>query len=216
MYTKHQWETDIHFPFRYIKYLPKNFDENQKYPLLFFLHGAGEWGENLEDVARHGYLKRIREKGEDFPFIIIAPQCPAWKYWGCYTESLLAFLDEICNTLPIDTSRVYLTGLSMGGTGTWMLAMAAPERFAAIAPICGTGIYWFAEPLVKTPIKIYHGDADETVPISESISMINSVNKRGGHAEIEICYGLGHNAWDVAYAGDTLMHWFLQYRKEEA
>lgn len=215
MYTKHQWETENHFPFRYLKYLPKDFDETKKYPLVFFLHGAGEWGENLDDVAKHGYLKRIREQGDDFPFIIIAPQCPAWKYWACYTESLLAFLDEICKTLPVNLSRVYLTGLSMGGTGTWMLAMAAPERFAAIAPICGTGIYWFTEPLKNMPIKIYHGDCDETVPLSESISMINSVNKRGGHAEIEICYGLGHNAWDVAYEGDDLMNWLMQYRKEE-
>ena len=213
MYASHQWETDIHFPFRYLRYLPENFDENKKYPLVFFLHGAGEWGENLEDVARHGYLQRVRENGEEFPFIVIAPQCPARKYWGCYTESLLAFLNFICESLPVDTERIYLTGLSMGGTGTWMLAMAAPERFAAMAPICGTGIYWFGESLVDIPIMIYHGDCDEIVPLSESISMVNSVNKRGGNAQIEICYGLGHNAWDVAYSGDRLMNWFLQYKK---
>ena len=213
MYTSHQWKTDIHFPFRYLRYLPENFDENKKYPLVFFLHGAGEWGENLEDVARHGYLQRVRENGEEFPFIVIAPQCPARKYWGCYTESLLAFLNFICESLPVDTERIYLTGLSMGGTGTWMLAMAAPERFAAMAPICGTGIYWFGESLVDIPIMIYHGDCDEIVPLSESISMVNSVNKRGGNAQIEICYGLGHNAWDVAYSGDRLMNWFLQYKK---
>ena len=213
MYASHQWETDIHFPFRYLRYLPENFDENKKYPLVFFLHGAGEWGENLEDVARHGYLQRVRENGEEFPFIVIAPQCPARKYWGCYTESLLAFLNFICESLPVDTERIYLTGLSMGGRGTWMLAMAAPERFAAMAPICGTGIYWFGESLVDIPIMIYHGDCDEIVPLSESISMVNSVNKRGGNAQIEICYGLGHNAWDVAYSGDRLMNWFLQYKK---
>ena len=213
MYTSHQWETDIHFSFRYLRYLPKDFDENKKYPLVFFLHGAGEWGENLEDVARHGFLQHVRESGKEYPFIIVAPQCPAHQYWGCFTESLLAFLDYICESLPIDKERVYLTGLSMGGTGTWMLAMAAPERFAAIAPICGTGIYWFGEALVDIPIMIYHGDYDEIVPLSESISMVNSVNKRGGNAQIEICYGLGHNAWDVAYSGDRLMNWFLQYKK---
>ncbi|MBQ4087417.1 MAG: dienelactone hydrolase family protein [Clostridia bacterium] len=215
MYTSHQWETDIHFSFRYLRYLPKDFDENKKYPLVFFLHGAGEWGENLEDVARHGFLQHVRESGKEYPFIIVAPQCPAHQYWGCFTESLLAFLDYICESLPIDKERVYLTGLSMGGTGTWMLAMAAPERFAAIAPICGTGIYWFGEALVDIPIMIYHGDYDEIVPLSESISMVNSVNKRGGNAQIEICYGLGHNAWDIAYADDTLVNWFLQYRKKK-
>jgi len=215
MYTSHQWETDIHFSFRYLRYLPKDFDENRKYPLVFFLHGAGEWGENLEDVARHGFLQHVRESGKEYPFIVVAPQCPAHQYWGCFTESLLAFLDYICESLPIDKERVYLTGLSMGGTGTWMLAMAAPERFAAIAPICGTGIYWFGEALVNIPIMIYHGDCDEIVPLSESISMVNSVNKRGGNAQIEICYGLGHNAWDIAYADDTLVNWFLQYRKKK-
>ena len=101
----------------------------------------------------------------------------------------------------------------MGGTGTWMLAMAAPERFAAIAPVCGSGIYWYGEAVKDIPIYMVHGDCDTIVPLSESIAMLNSVNKRGGHAELKICYGLGHNAWDVAYAGDELTAWFLQHKK---
>jgi predicted peptidase len=157
-------------------------------------------------------MKHVRESGKEYPFICVAPQIPKNKYWGCYTESVLAFLDHICNTLPIDMDRVYLTGLSMGGTGTWMLAMAAPERFAAIAPICGSGIYWFGEALVNTPIMVYHGDCDDVVPLENSIEMVRSVNKRGGNAEIKVLKGVWHNAWDAAYEGDELYTWLLSHK----
>jgi len=186
MYTKHKWESERYFNFGYVKYLPKDYDENKKYPLVFFLHGAGERGDDLDAASRHGFMKHVRENEKEYPFIFIAPQCPTGKFWGCYTESLLAFLDYICETLPIDTDRVYLTGLSMGGTGTWMLAMAAPERFAAIAPICGSGIFWYGSSLNKTPILIYHGDCDNVVPIQNSIEMLSSVNSHGGNAQIKI------------------------------
>ena len=211
MYTKHKWESDRHFNFNYVKYLPKGYDETKKYPLVFFLHGAGERGEDLDVACRHGYMKHVRESGAEYPFIFVAPQCPDGKYWACYTESLLAFLDYVCESLPVDMDRVYLTGLSMGGTGTWMLAMAAPERFAAIAPICGSGIYWYGGILKNIPIMVYHGDLDETVPIHDSMEMVKSVNKRGGNAQIKILYGVGHDAWEQAYEGDALYTWLLSH-----
>ncbi len=214
MYTKHKWNSEIFYNFGYVTYLPKDYDENKKYPLVFFLHGAGERGDDLDVASRHGFMKHVREDGKDYPFIFVAPQCPHGKYWGCYTESLIAFLDHICDTMPIDRERVYLTGLSMGGTGTWMLAMAAPDRFAAIAPVCGSGICWNAGILKDMPIFIYHGDCDETVPIYESITMVKRVNKCGGNARIEICYGIGHSAWDIAYSGDELTNWLLSHRKQ--
>ena len=212
MYTKHKWESDVHYNFNYVKYLPKDYDENKKYPLVFFLHGAGERGEDLDVASRHGYMKNVRENGEEYPFIFVGPQCPDGKYWGCFTESLLAFLDYICETLPVDKDRVYLTGLSMGATGTWMLAMAAPEKFAAIAPVCGSGIYWYGEVLTKMPIMIYHGDCDTIVPIQSSIEMLNSVNKRGGNAQIKIFYGAGHNIGNFVYSGDELYRWLLSHK----
>jgi predicted peptidase len=187
---------------------------DKKYPLLLFLHGAGERGEDLELVARHGYFKHMREQGKEYPFICVAPQCPNGKYWGCYTESLLAFLEDICTTLPIDRDRVYLSGLSMGGTGTFMLAMAAPERFAAIAPICGSGIVWYGEVLKDIPTYMYHGDLDTIVPIQESITMLSRINACGGNARLKICYGVGHNAWDNAYNGDELADWLLLHKKK--
>lgn len=213
MYTKHKWESKTFYNFQYVLYLPKDYDQNKQYPLVFFLHGAGERGDDLDVASRHGFMKHVREDNKEYPFIFVAPQCPAGKYWGCYTESLLAFLDHICDTLPIDRERIYLTGLSMGGTGTWMLAMADPERFAAIAPVCGSGIYWNTGGLVDTPVYMYHGDCDDVVPIQESVSMLTSIHKRGGNAQLKICYGVGHNAWDTAYAGDELANWLLGHKK---
>lgn len=214
MYTKHQWEHDPYYHFGYVKYLPHDFDETKKYPLVFFLHGAGERGTDLDVAMRHGYMKYVRETGKEYPFIFIAPQCPDGKYWGCYTESLLAFLDEICDMLPVDKDRVYLTGLSMGGTGVWMLAMAAPEKFAAIVPVCGSGIYWLGGTLTKTPIYIYHGDCDDVVPISNGIEMLTSINKRGGNAKIKILHGVKHDAWNIAYSDEKLIDWMLQQKKQ--
>ena len=214
-YTKHKWQSENFFNFPYVQYLPKDFDERKKYPLVIFLHGAGERGDDLDLACKHGFMKHVRESGKEYPFIYIAPQCPCDKYWGCYTESLLAFLDFICETLPIDQSKIYLTGLSMGGTGTFMLAMASPERFAAIAPVCGSGICWYAGALKNIPVFMYHGDCDDVVPIQESMTMLSRIHQRGGNAQLHICYGVGHNAWDVAYAGDELVNKLLSCKKED-
>jgi predicted peptidase len=129
-------------------------------------------------------------------------------------ESLKAFLEDMCDTLPVDKDRVYLTGLSMGGTGTFLFAMANPDKFAAIAPICGSGIVWYAEALQNIPVYMYHGDCDDIVPISESVTMLTKINKRGGNAQLKILYGVGHNAWDYAYEGDELVNWLLSHSKK--
>ena len=213
MYTKNKWYSDKHFNFQYVEYLPADYDEANTYPLVFFLHGAGERGEDPDVAMRHGYMKHVREQGTEYPFIFIAPQCPMDKYWGCYTESLIAFLEDMIATHAVDEDRVYLTGLSMGGTGTWMLAMACPEKFAAIAPICGTGICWYGEALKDVPVYAYHGDADAIVPVAESVNMVARVNAGGGNAQVKICYGVGHDAWEEAYKGDELWKWMLAHRR---
>ena len=213
MYTRHQWKSDRYFNFSYLKNLPADYDEQKKYPLVLFLHGSGERGDNPELVARHGYMKHVREEGREYPFLFVAPQCPVGTYWGCYTESLLAFLDYLCETLPVDPDRICLTGLSMGGTGTWMLGMAAPERFCCLVPVCGSGIGWNAGAVKDVPVYMYHGDCDEAVPITESITMLQGINKRGGKAQLKICYGCGHPVWNQAYSDDALIDWMMSQRR---
>ena len=215
MYSKHKWKSDKYYNFGYLEYLPNDYDNTKNYPIVFFLHGAGERGEDLDLVARHGYLRYIREENKEYPFIIVAPQCPEKKYWGCVTESLLAFFDWISVKYSVDKKRVYLTGLSMGGTGTWMLAMADPKRFAAIAPVCGSGICWNTQIIKDIPVYMYHGDCDDIVPLYESVTMLKNINKNGGNAQLEICYGVGHNAWDYAYSTQKLQDWFLTHTNSE-
>lgn len=214
MYTTHVWQSENHFNFKYVKYLPEGYDESKKYPLVFFLHGAGERGDDPELAVRNGYMKNVRDEGKKYPFIMIAPQCPQGKYWGCFTESLLAFLDWIEENLPVDKKRIYLSGISMGGTGTWMLGMAAPDRFAALFPVCGSGIYWYGGILKDVPIYTYHGDNDTIVPVTDSINMVASVNKHGGNAKIKIVYGKDHDVWDDAYSDGEILDWLLSQKKE--
>lgn len=214
MYSKHKWQSENYYNFRYLRYLPEDFDKTKEYPLVFYLHGAGERGSDPDTIALHGYFQYIREEDADYPFIIVAPQCPDNKYWGCFTESLLGFLDYICEELPVDKDRIYLTGISMGGTGTYMLAMAEPERFAAIAPVCGSGICWYAGALKDIPAYIFHGDCDNIIPVTESVTMLKNINLSGGNAKMEIYNGLGHNAWDIAYNGDKLYKWLLSFRRK--
>jgi len=213
MYTEHVWKSDRHFNFRYYRYLPEGYDGNKKYPLVLYLHGAGERGDDITRVAWHGFLRYVRENNSHYPFIIVAPQCPFDRYWGCYTESLLAFLDHISEELSVDATRVYVTGLSMGGTGTFMLAMADPDRFAAIAPVCGSGICWYGEALKDIPVMMYHGDLDDIVPIDESITMLRAINAHGGNARLKILNGVEHDAWNYAYAGSELADWLLSHKR---
>ena len=120
----------------YLLYVPQDKPTSGLYPLLLFLHGSDERGDDLNILKRNGPPSFL-DKKSNFPFIVVSPQCPANGVWD--TQSLLALLDPIEKTLPIDKNKVYVTGLSMGGLGAWNLAQAEPERFAAIAPICGGG-----------------------------------------------------------------------------
>lgn len=198
--------------FHYLKYTPKA-KSNEKMPLLIFMHGAGERGNSdgseLDLVACHGFFKEVAQ-GKEYPFMMVAPQCPKDKYWGTFIESLNRFLDRIIAENNIDTDRIYLTGLSMGGTASWLWGLSFPERFAAIAPVCGEGISWYAEKLTKTPIFAFHGDIDGVVSPHESLEMVSGINKRGGNARLVLFPGVKHNAWDYAY-NDELVEWFMTH-----
>lgn len=197
----------------YLIYVPEDYgDEERTWPLMLFLHGGGERGADLELVKKHGPPKRI-EAGESFPFIIVSPQAPENGWWD--SAYLLALLDEIMDTYDVDPNRVYLTGLSMGGYGAWDLATRAPERFAAIAPICGGGFRWMACKMKDIPVWAFHGAQDTVVPIEESEKMVDAINACGGNATLTVYPDTGHDAWTETYDNPELYDWFLSHSLNE-
>ena len=201
------------FELDYLLYLSPDHDSQAAWPLILFLHGRGERGSDLEQVKLHGLPRRIAD-GDDFPFVIVAPQCPAGSYWTLELEALNALLDDVLARYRVDPSRVYLTGLSMGGAGTWYMAGRYPERFAAIAPICGSGLRWIAqERLHDVPTWVFHGDADPTVPISESQTMVACLKEAGGDVRFTIYPGVGHDSWTQTYNNPALYEWFLSHQR---
>jgi len=195
---------------KYRTVFPEEYDPQQKYPLLIFLHGAGERGDNLDQVQIHGPFKKVAE--EKLPVIIVAPQTPRDEWWEA--ESLSALTDHLLETLPVDKSRVYLTGLSMGGQGTWLLAMQRPELFAAIAPICGRGKPSKAEVLRDMPVWIFHGGQDNVVPLGEATSMANALYSVGNDARLTIYPDAGHDSWTETYNNPQFYEWLLSHTKK--
>jgi predicted peptidase len=199
----------------YLLYLPEEYGrKEQKWPLMLFLHGAGERGDNLDLVKKHGPPKLV-EQGKHFPFIIVSPQCPTGVWWPEKTDTLITLLDEIESKYAVDTSRVYLTGLSMGGFGTWTLACRYPERFAAIAPICGGGLWFLADRLKEVPVWAFHGAKDPVVPLGLSESMVDAVKRAGGDAKLTVYPEAQHDSWTATYDNPKLYEWFLSHRSRD-
>ncbi|MEM8954654.1 MAG: prolyl oligopeptidase family serine peptidase [Verrucomicrobiota bacterium] len=198
----------------YLLYLPDDYKHNshKKYPLLLFLHGAGERGADVDKVRAHGPPKLI-DQGKSFPFIVASPQCPADSWWD--SEELMLLIESLEKIHPIDPARIYLTGLSMGGYGTWELATKYPEKFAAIAPICGGGKAWLAaRRLQDIPIWVFHGAKDPVVPLSESQEMVDALKKKG-HQNIKFTVypDSTHDSWTETYNNPDLYSWLLSYQK---
>ena len=198
----------------YLLFLPAGVKEDpgKQWPLLFFLHGAGERGTNVWQVAVHGPPKIVREK-KDFPFIVVSPQCPAGETWS--NDALLALLDTIIAKYPVDRTRVYLTGLSMGGFGTWSLVEQYPNTFAAIAPVSGGGNPYRARELKHIPVMIFHGQNDKNVPVWQAQQMAMSLVQAGGDAKLMVYPNAGHNIWDHVYSRQQLYEWFLEHVKPQ-
>ena len=200
---------------RYLLFLPEGYGEKQqRWPMILFLHGAGERGSDLKKVKKHGPPK-IVEKQKDFPFIVVSPQCPVDDWWTEKVDLLINLLDDIVVKYDVDTERIYLTGLSMGGYGTWALASAYPERFAAIAPICGGGKRFMAYRLKDVPVWAFHGAKDNLVPLKESEEMVNAITNRGGDARLTVYPDAGHDSWTATYDNQELYDWFLEHRKSK-
>ncbi|PHS18386.1 MAG: phospholipase [Blastopirellula sp.] len=200
----------------YWLYLPKDHKaDGKKMPLMLFLHGAGERGDDLEKVAKHGPPKIVQTK-KDFPFIVISPQCPKGVWWN--TAENLGKLNKLVETIidqqNVDTSRVYCTGLSMGGYGTWSLVAKYPGLFAAAVPICGGGDPDDAAALAKTPIWAFHGDADSVVPHKRSKEMVDAVNAAKGDVQLTSYPGVNHDSWTKTYNNAEVYKWLLSHTKK--
>lgn len=185
------------------------------WPLLLFLHGAGERGTDIQRVAIHG-PPMLAETGQDLPFAILSPQCPANEIWSM--PVLLALLDHAQRTLPIDPERVYVTGLSMGGYGTWELARTAPHRFAAVVPICGGAPPLWSWALGGLPIWAFHGSEDTVVPPSQSREIVDWFVKYKikPTPKLTIYKNVAHNSWTRTYGNPRVFEWMLQHRRRVA
>jgi len=194
----------------YILDYPQNAKGNV--PLLLFLHGSGERGNNLDMVKAHSpftYKSRSKE-----PVAILAPQCPANTWWN--TETVYQLLKEIQSKYKIDASRIYLTGLSMGGWGTWKLAMEHPEMFAAVAPVCAPADRVMEANISQfknLPIKIFHGGNDDIVSPINSINMYQALKKVNQNVTLTIFPDDNHNSWDSTYSNPGFYEWMLKQRK---
>ncbi len=212
--SEQMMEKDINITVRmqYLLYLPSDYEINkQDLPLIVFLHGSGERGDNLELVKTHGPPKLI-EQGLKFPFIIVSPQCPGNTRWS--VEHLDVLLDELCSLYRVDEDRIYLTGLSLGGYATWEMAAVYPDRFAAIAPICGGGDPRKADVIKHIPAWVFHGAKDNAVPIKRSQEMVDALKKAGADIKFTVYPEAGHDSWTESYINPELYEWFLKYSKK--
>ena len=198
----------------HLLFLPRDYgtSPDEKWPLIFFLHGAGERSNDLRLVKKHG-IPKIVEQQPDFPFIAVSPQCPDETTWRDHHLTLKALLDETVANYAVDVHRIYLTGLSMGGYGTWSLARRYPELFAAIAPICGGGFPEFVSQLKDVPVWAFHGAADDVVKLEAGQRMVDALRACGGDVRFTVYPGVGHDSWTQTYDNPELYEWFLQHRR---
>jgi predicted peptidase len=199
---------------RYFLFLPQGHGsaekKDAKWPLMLFLHGAGERGDdNLDLVKKHGPPKLVDEK-KDFPFITLSPQCPTGKFWN--PRQMAKLVDHVANTYSADPQRLYVTGLSMGGFGTWSLLAEYPGKFAAAIPICGGGDPATAEKMKGTPIWVFHGAKDTAVSLSRSEAMVEALKKVEGNVKFTIYPDAGHDSWTETYSNPEVYKWLLEQK----
>jgi len=221
---------------RAVVYVPAEYSPDEAWPLILFLHGAGERGDDGLIPTEVGIGSAIRRYPDRFPALVLFPQCPEDRFWNAIEGHLDALLNQAKARYRIDEDRVYLTGLSMGGYGCWTWGAAHADRWAAMMPICGGGnaedmnrlangtippdaypdIEERVQALTRIPIWAFHGLDDDVVPPFRTKQMVNMIEREGGeiqHTEFE---GLGHNSWDKAYQSRRVIRWlFRQERSDE-
>ena len=201
---------------KYILTTPTDFDKSESLPLMVFLHGAGERGEDLDALKRY-CIPKLFTQNQDYNgirAITLSPLCPIERTWYDYKWEVISLIEKIASEYNVDRHRISLSGISMGGSGTWEIAMQAPELFSAIAPICGGGMNWRAWYVRNIPIRVYHGRLDDVVPLTQSEAMVNSVRVQGGNVEFTIYDDLGHCCWDRAFEQTDLISWLASVEKQ--
>lgn len=201
----------------YLLFLPKDYERwnDPLWPLILFLHGRGESGDDPTLVLRTGLPEHI-ERHPEFPFITVSPQCPDRSSWVIETEMVHLLLQDVISSLPVDPERIYLTGISMGGAGAWHLGSQYPELFAAVAPICGFGQTHLGYPkracaLKNTPVWTFHGARDTVVPLEASRDLVDALEQCGGDVKFTVYPDAGHDSWTRTYENPDLYGWFLEH-----
>jgi predicted peptidase len=195
---------------RYLLFVPEAYDADtsKRWPLLLFLHGSGERGDDLELVKKHGPPKLVQSQ-PDFQFVVISPQCPKDSRWNA--AELAKLVEQATNNYRIDKRRVYATGLSMGGSGTWALLAEHPGLFAAAAPLCGRGDVERAEAIAKTPVWAFVGDKDKEETVKANDDMNAALIKAGGNVRLTVYPGVGHDCWTKTYENPELYSWLFAH-----
>lgn len=200
--------------YRYLISRPQEGDGKPEkgWPLILFLHGSGERGRDLEQLKKHGPPKLVAA-GRELQAIVASPQCEPQQIWN--PVAVKALTDHLLATESVDPSRVYLTGLSMGGFGTWETAMEYPQTYAAIAPICGgAGVRWvMAERIRHLPCWIFHGDQDRAVPVEFSHRMHEALKKAGAPVKLTVYPSVGHDSWTQTYDDPAFWRWLLAQKR---
>ncbi len=199
-------------PGEYLDYGMTAPEGEEKLPLLIYIHGAGGLGSD-PTVLQYWMVASELEKRPEYRCRLVLPHCHA-KEWVELYDVLLEFVDEMRNRPDVDPKRIYLMGESLGGYTVWQLAMSRPEWYTAIVPICGGGVTWSAPRLANLDIWAFHGAQDTTVYPDESIHMVSTINKCGGHAKLTVYGDCDHDCWTPAMTDDALWEWLFTRVKE--
>ena len=211
---------------------PVDMKAGEKYPLVIFLHGAGERGNDNQAQLLHGAKTFVSPKHQKArPAFVLAPQCPTGKKWvninwklksnkqpdtiSIPLEMVIQLIKSMKDSLPIDSNRIYITGLSMGGFGTWDAITRYPDLFAAAVPVCGGGDEATAGKLKNMPLWVFHGDADKVIYLERSTNMVEAIKKTGNKKiKYTIYPKVGHDSWTQTYANEEVHKWLFHQRKK--
>jgi predicted peptidase len=204
---------------KYALFVPHGYTGEKPYPVILFLHGAGETKGGRKMPVEVGIGPAIKKQEQTFPFLAVIPQSQnrTWQAGSPDANRALGMLDQVMKDYKVDPRRVYLTGLSMGGYGTWSLAAAQPERWAAIVPICGGArgkLEEVAQKIKDIPCWCFHGEKDPAVPVENSRRLVKALEAAGGHPKYTEFPGVNHYSWDPAYATPELFPWLLEQSKK--